>query len=208
LNTFSIGDAISYGWRGFWKNVGPLVVGAIVIWAVHAVFYGISFAFDNVVLQIIFRVIGGLLSLLLVLGWLRMALKVTNGERPEVNELFDTEGLPVFVGASIVFGIVYQIGLALCIVPGIIVLLFWGFYAFVIADRREGVTFGESFSRSAEITSGKRWTLLGLFLVLFLINLVGFLLCLVGAVFTYGITVVTLAYTYRVLSGQPVAEIV
>ena len=40
--------------------------------------------------------------------------------------------------------------------------------------------------------------------MLFAINLVGVIACLVGLLFTYGITAVTLAYTYKTLGGQPV----
>lgn len=207
MNTFSIGDAISYGWRGFWKNVGPLIVIAIVVLAIHIVANLVASAFDNAALQIILSIIAWLISLLISLGWIRVALKVTAGERPEVSNLFELPGFPVYIGASIVFGIAYAIGLVLCIIPGIIVGLVWGFYGFVIAERGESASFGEAFSRSAEITKGNRWNLLGFGLVLFLINLVGLILCVIGLLFTMGISLVAVSYVYRKISGEPVAEI-
>jgi hypothetical protein len=208
LNTFSIGDAISYGWRGFWKNIGPLIVIAIVVFLINLVFSLIASPIDNVVLRTIIQIIGWIVSLLISLGWIRVSLMITSGERPQVSDLFQLEAFPIYILASIIFGIAAGIGFILLIIPGIIVYLVWGFYGFVIADRGEGVTLGESFSRSAEITRGHRWQLLGFGIVLLLINLVGLLLCGIGVLFTSGISLVAVGYTYRTLSGQPVAEIV
>jgi uncharacterized membrane protein len=208
LNTFSIGDAISYGWRGFWKNIGPLIVIAIVVFAINIVFSLIAAPIDNVVLRTIIQIIGWIIGLLISLGWIRVALKITAGEKPEIANLFEFEGFPVYIGASIVFGIAASIGLVLCIIPGIIVYLIWGFYGFVIADRGESTGFGEAFSRSAEITKGNRWNLLGFGIVLLLINFVGLLLCGIGVLFTSGISLVAAGYVYRTISGEPVAEVV
>ena len=43
-------------------------------------------------------------------------------------------------------------------------------------------------------------------IVLILINIVGALLCLVGLLFTYGISAIAVAYAYRSLSGQSVVQ--
>jgi uncharacterized membrane protein len=61
--------------------------------------------------------------------------------------------------------------------------------------------------RSAQITRGARIRLLGLSVVLLLLNLAGFVVCVVGLVVTYAISAVALAYVYRLLSGQPVASL-
>ena len=34
---FSVGDAVSYGWTAYWKNVGPMLLITIVIIAVQLV---------------------------------------------------------------------------------------------------------------------------------------------------------------------------
>ena len=34
---FSVGDAVSYGWNAFWKNVGPMILIVLAIWAVNIV---------------------------------------------------------------------------------------------------------------------------------------------------------------------------
>ena len=46
-----------------------------------------------------------------------------------------------------------------------------------------------------------------LFILAFLINLVGALLCGVGLLFTYPITAVAIAYAWRTLTGGRIAEL-
>jgi uncharacterized membrane protein len=88
-------------------------------------------------------------------------------------------------------------------VPGIILAVMWHFFGFVIVENPDTSPV-DAIRRSAEITRGYRWQLLGLGLLLIGINVVGALACGVGLLFTYGITAVTVAYAYKTLSGQPV----
>ena len=50
-------------------------------------------------------------------------------------------------------------------------------------------------------------SLILLFILVFLINLVGALLCGIGLLFTYPITAVALAYAWRTISGGRVAQL-
>lgn len=200
----SVGEAVSYGWAAYWKNVGPMIVIAVVIVAIEIVFSLIGTATDSVFFQIVFNLIGWLLGLFLALGWFRVALEVTQGRRPEVGDVFRAEGYGPYIVASIVFGIGFFIGLLLCVIPGIIFAVVFGFYGFVAAERGNTVRPMETLQRAADITRGYRWQLFGLAIVLALINLVGALLCGVGLLFTLGITIIAWAYTYRRLSNEPI----
>jgi hypothetical protein len=200
----SVGDAVSYGWGAYWKNAGPMILIALVIFAIELVFSAIGNATDSVALQFLLQLIGWLLGLFLALGWFRVALEVTRGVRPEVGDVFRAEGYGPYIVASIVFGIGFFIGLLLLIIPGIVFAVVFGFYGFVAAERGNEAIAMDTLRRSAEITRGHRWQLFGLALVLFLINVVGVLACLVGLLFTSGITIIAWAYTYRRLSNQPI----
>ncbi|HXY91394.1 MAG TPA: hypothetical protein VEP49_02885 [Acidimicrobiia bacterium] len=200
----SIGDAVSYGWGSYWKNVGPMLLVAVVIIGIELVFGLIGQATGSLALRILLQLIGWLLGLFLALGWIRVALEVTRGVTPEVGDVFKFEGLGPYIVASIVFGIGVFIGLLLCIVPGIIFAVIFGFYGFVAVEQGDAVAPMDLLRRSAEITAGHRWQLFFLGVVLALINLVGALLCGVGLLFTSGITIVAWAYTYRRLSGETV----
>jgi uncharacterized membrane protein len=200
--SISVGDAVSYGWNAYWKNVGPLVVIAIVVIAINVVVSLIAQATDSIVFQIIIQFIGFLVSMLLALGWIRVSLDVTRGTKPEVGDLFKFDGYGPYIGASILFALGFYVGLILCIVPGIIFAVAFGFYGFVIAERGEGVGVIDSLKESADLTRGNRWQLFGLGIVLLLINLVGAILCGVGLIFTLGITIIAWSYVYRTLRGE------
>lgn len=201
---FGIGDALSYGWNAYWKNVGPMLLIAIVVIAIQLVFSAISSSTDSTALQVLIQLIGTLVSLLITLGWMRVALEVTNGVKPEVGDVFKAQGYGPFIVASILFYLGTVIGLILFIIPGIIFVATFGFYGFVIAQRGDDVGVMESLQRSHEITRGHRWQLFGMAIVLFLVNIVGLLACFVGVIFTLGITLIAWAYIYRALSGEQV----
>ena len=135
---FSAGDAISYGWGAYWKNVGPMVVIAIVVFVIQVVFSVLARAAGGGGGQFVIQFIGTLVSLLITLGWLRVALEITNGVSPEIGDVFKASGYGTFILASILFYIGLVIGLILLIIPGIIFAVVFGFYGFVIAERPEG----------------------------------------------------------------------
>jgi uncharacterized membrane protein len=200
----NIGDALSYGWNTYWKNIGPMLAIAAVVLAIRIVFTALARAVDSTTGEILLEIAGTLVSLLVTLGWMRVALEITAGQRPEVADVFKAFGYGTFILATILFYIGTVIGFILLIVPGIIFIATFGFYGFVIAERGEGVGVFESLQRSADITRGHRWQLFGMALVLLLVNLVGLLVFIVGVIFTSGITLIAWAYTYRRLSNQPI----
>ena len=203
---FSVGDAVSYGWNAYWKNVGPLLLITIVIIVVQIVINVVGQAAGNFFFSLILSILGWVVSMILSMGLIRAALAVVRGETPEVNMLFETEGLGSYIVAAIIFGIAFGIGLILCIIPGIIIGIIWMFYGFLIV---ENPTLGptDALKQSQEMTKGRIGELFVFGLALFGINIVGALLCGIGLLFTYGITAIAVAYAYRTLKGEPVAPI-
>ncbi len=90
-----------------------------------------------------------------------------------------------------------MVGLVLLIVPGIIFAVVFFYFGYAIVQQPELGVF-DALKRSADITRGYRWPLFGLAILLVLINFVGLLACCVGLFFTYGITAVATAYSYKV----------
>jgi len=204
--SFSVGDAISYGWSAYWKNVGPLLIITVIIVAIHIVFGVIGAVTNNTILYIILQLIAFLVGLILAMGLIRCVLAVVKGQTPQVEMLFETEGLGSYFVASVLVWIMVSIGLILCIIPGIIVGIIFLFYGYLIV---ENPTLGptDALKRSQEITKGHLGELFVLGLALIGINIIGALLCLIGLVVTFGITAVAVAYAYRTLNGEPVAEV-
>ena len=202
-----VGDAISYGWAAFKKTPGPLVVIALVVLVVGALTSGIGNAVsrESAVFGVIVQIAGYVVSMILSLGLIRVALKVTRGEEVDVADLFKTDQLGPYIVASILFGIMVAVGLIFCIVPGVVLAVIYGFYGYVILGR--GVGVGEGFSHAAEITKGQRGTVFLLGLAFLGINLLGALACGAGLLVSYPITIVAGGYAYRVLSNEAVAPI-
>jgi len=142
---------------------------------------------------------------ILAMGLIRCTLAVVKGQTPEVSMLFETPGLGSYIIASILFGIMFFIGFILCIIPGIIFAVVYHFYGYVIVENPSTGAI-DSLKKAADITRGHRWELFGLFIVLILINIVGLIACLVGVLFTAGISAVAVAYAYRSLSGESVVQ--
>jgi len=133
---------------------------------------------------------------LLGLGLIRASLAVADGGTPRLGMLLVTDGwVPYLLAASLVT-VGVAVGLVLCLVLG----LTWEFYGFVVAEDPAGSAL-DALRRSAELTRGHRWQLLGLAVLLVLINVVGLLACCVGVVFTIGIAWVTTACAYRTLTA-------
>jgi hypothetical protein len=100
--------------------------------------------------------------------------------------------IPVIV-ASLIFSIVSGIGFLLLLVPGIIVVLLWWLFVPAIVVEQKGIF--ESFGRSAELTKGRRWQILGLLLVMVL------LMFIVGLVIVIGF--VAAAVMFGAAAGDP-----
>jgi uncharacterized membrane protein len=204
--SFRVGDAISYGWTAYWKNVGQLLLLVVIIAAVNFVVSLIGSAVNGSAGRLVLQLISFIIGVIVAMGLIRASLAVLEGRAPDVRMLLETDGFGPYVVAAILVTIGVTIGLILLIVPGIILAIMWHFFGYVIV---ENPTTGpvDAMRRSAEITRGHRWQLLGLGLLLVGINILGLLACCVGVLFTYGITAVTVGYAYKTLSGQPVAAL-
>ena len=77
--------------------------------------------------------------------------------------------VPVFI-LSIVMSVGLMVGFVLLIVPGVILSLMWAVAIPVLVVEKPGLF--ASLSRSAELTKGERWRILGLFLIFMLIAIV------------------------------------
>jgi uncharacterized membrane protein len=202
--TFSVGEAMSYGWKAYWRNAGPLIVIAIIVIAINVVIQLVGGGVTGIAASIVLDLIDLVVLLVLAMGLIRASLAVVEGRTPEVGMLLHTDGFGPYLVGAILVGLGVFVGTLLCIIPGVILAVMWQFFGYVIVEQpTTGPT--DAMRRSVEITKGHRWPLFGLLVLLFLINLVGALLFGIGLIFTYGITAVTVAWAYKTLSGQPVA---
>jgi uncharacterized membrane protein len=199
-----VGDAISYGWNAYWKNVGPMVLITLVIFVVQLLISIVGSGTDGAMARVVLQLLSFVVGIILAMGLIRASLAVCEGRKPEVSMLMQTDGFFNYLVAAILFGIGVFFGLVLLIVPGIIFAVVFHYFGYAIVQQPELGAI-DALKRSADITRGYRWQLFGLALLLMLINFVGLLACGIGVLFTYGISAIAIAYAYKTLSGQAVA---
>ena len=177
---------------------------ALVVWAVNGLFQLLqrdSGAGGRFVLSLISFVLGQLIAI----GWIKIALDITDGRPVNAQAVLDKFRLVLpYLVAALLYALMVGIGLILLIVPGIIAAVVFAFYGFHIVDTGSTDPVG-ALRRSAEITRGNRWRLFLFGLMLIGINLLGILLLIVGLLFTSGISLLAIAYVYRRLSPAPAA---
>ena len=198
-NRFTIGEALSYGWKKLQENIGPLVSAALAILAVNLIFWLLGRGF----LAGLMSLIGWFVSLLISMGLIRIALKIVDGEPVETADLFQRVdlALPYFI-ASVIVGVMVGIGFVFLIVPGIYLAVTFGFFGYNIVDKEHGII--ESIEQSAAITKAQKWDLFAFGVVLFFFNLAGAIALGVGLLITVPVSMLALAYVYRKLNGEPV----
>lgn len=142
-------------------------------------------------------------GLVLQAGLFRAALAVTRGEQAELAMLVSTRHLGTYVGTVLLLSIAATVGYVLCIVPGLAVLAFGAFAPFVALDRGAGPV--ESIRRSVELVRSRPGEVLVVLLLTGAVYYVGSLVCYVGLLVSLPVALLMLAFTYRLLAGEPVA---
>lgn len=124
---------------------------------------------------------------LYVISYMALYVKSPDGsvKNSDVWSKLANSFLPL-IGGGIIFGLLSTIGFILCIIPGIIIYVYLGFYAYVYINEDKGVI--NSFYRSYEIVSNNWWITLGYGLVFLILISVG------SAIFTIP--------TYLILLGH------
>ncbi len=213
-----VGDVFSTSWELFKSEMG-VCVGATVIFVVIILVVSVGFEFvfsqmrQNVGnqaligflgIQIIAQIVQSLLQWYLQIGFTILFLNIARGESAEIGDLFS--GGPYFlrmIGNSFLFSLMIVVGFVACIIPGIIlVLMFWP-YVYVLVDRdSRGIG---CLAESKDITQGTWLPLFLIYLVSAVINFLGVCAACVGLLFTIPWTQLMLSVAYCRMTGQQTA---
>lgn len=157
-----VGRVLRKGLDGFRAGGGALMIRAAVLMGVPAgllVVQSVTGYWTDLALWILALVVAGYAA------WpiSRTSLAVVSpGSRtgPPQEDWWVRDG---FVRCSAVFFLTVAVGTVFFIVPGIMVLMIYSLYAFLIVERR--ASGFQALARSAEMTSGNRIRLLGVVFV-------------------------------------------
>jgi uncharacterized membrane protein len=204
---FSAGAAIRYGWETFKRRPWFFVGTALLVLVLSGLVDSLTSRVDALVTGSPEHPSGLGLVINLAFGTL-LSMGATafyiaahdNPDAAEISMLWHPQTFWKYLGLSILLAIVIGVGLALLIVPGIILFLMFMFSTIIVIERGLGPI--DAMSESRRLTRGHKWQLLGFVGLLFLINLLGLLALIVGILVSIPVSALAFVHAYRVLGGM------
>jgi uncharacterized membrane protein len=197
-----VGAALSYGWRKFQANAGPLIIAVLIPVVAQLVLSAIGRLIGGgIFVSLLFTALSLVVSAVAGIGIFRVALQITAGEPADIGKAYTYDRWGEWILFSIVFGLAVGFGLVLCIIPGLLVLAFFGLAPYFFLDGR--MSLGDAFSSARNAASSKGLALPVLLAVI--VGVLGVIACVVGLLVTEPVAYVAVAFLYRYAVGQPVA---
>lgn len=138
------------------------------------------------------------------IGLIHITLALYDNKEARFSDLFSRADLILpYVGAAILYGLIVFGGVILLIIPGIIWAMQFGFYKYLVVDKKLGPV--EALKASSKMTKGHRWNIFLLTLLVLLINILGLLALGVGLFITIPVGMMAMVYAYRTLEYKPEA---
>lgn len=201
-----IGDAIQFGWDTFKENAVFLIVVQLAALLAEGIVKAASEWWERIggfydyAMSIAYIVV----TMIILLGLTKISLKLRDREKVEFANLFDSFNvLGPFLIAGILVGLAIGLGTVLLVIPGIIVAIKFWFTGYLVYDEKLGPI--EAIKRSIFITNGYGFELFLFGMLLFGINVLGFICLGVGILVSGPVTILAAAYVYRHLN--PLAQV-
>ena len=211
---FTLEEAFGFGWdrtKKFWATM--ILIGVITM-LVSFVFGAVGGYLGEM------RGVGEFISFFIILAsyvisfWLsynsvKMILRMTDGHKVDIKELFyfgDKSANKIwnYFLANIAYVLVILVGLVLLIIPGIYFAFKYMFVPYLVLDKDMGIQ--DAFKKSADMTDGKIWKLIGVSFLSFGIIVVGLIALLVGVIPAIILITFASAFIYRKIADGHVAE--
>ena len=155
----------------------------------------------NVFLGVILYIADYALTIVILMGLVKIALRFCDNEKGKFSDLFSQYRLFFkYLFACILYILIVYGGVILLIIPEIIWAIKFWFFDYFIIDKGMGPI--EALEESYAITTGIKWNLFVFFLALIGINILGALALVVGLFATIPTTIVAAAFVYRKLLAQ------
>lgn len=207
-------DLVSFGWSTVISNIGFFIKVGIVCIAVWAVFAIPTFFIENtatdskgnilpgyIVPYIAIQILVAFFSLIMTIGWMRIALSFCSERKPAVGMLFNfRDCIFKYVAVSSLYLLIIIGGTLLFIVPGIIWYIKFSLCQYFVIDKGLGPI--DALKASARATEGMKWHWLGLMMVASLIMATGMMVLFAGMIIAYPIAFIAIALGYRQLAAQ------
>jgi hypothetical protein len=226
--TFSVKEALSFGWTAMKSHVGLFAVLILILLGVGITANLLDRALTSPWLNVPVNLVFAILQMILQIGVIKITLQVVDKQPSRVPDLWS--GTPLFLKyllASLLYFLIFlpclllvgggaalmgpetasglaKAGGVALLVAGVAAAIYLGLmfslYPYLIVDKNAGPV--EALGRSRRVTSGARGWLFVFGLLLGLINVLGALVVLIGLFVTLPVTLVAMAYVYRQLLAQ------
>jgi uncharacterized membrane protein len=189
---------IKQAWEIVKKNV-QIVALLMVAFVVYQVVQGwVTGFFGDSPIAALVSLAFTVLTLFLEIGFLKIVLKLVDGHKAEIQELWAyPQYLLRMIGATLVYAIIVTLGLILLIVPGIYLAIRLQFYSYYIVDKNTGAI--DSLRMSWKLTEGNMINIFLFMLILLGLNILGALALLVGLLVTVPVSFIAVTLLYRKL---------
>jgi uncharacterized membrane protein len=224
-------EAIKYGWAKFSKNVGPFVIGTLIVAAIGIVFSLLgrivaatifdttpgttvdpatgavqvesAGLFTSLLANGVVSFVGQVITTIAAAGLLKMAFDVVDGREASLGKMFEGWDKVQVVVATILVGIATFIGLILCVLPGIAVIIFSAFTTAFVVDRKLGAI--DAIKASIDLVKNNFGPAILWMLLAFLCAVVGAIACGIGLLVAIPVILISQAYTVRALTGGQIS---
>lgn len=213
---FDLGDALRFAWTRYVDNVGvwlgflllALTFALMIAFPASMIFLVPAGAAERHPLLVVSLAAIGIAIIVAVImvlsaAMVRGALYEASGTRPSLRDFLRLPNISQILLATVTVTALTLIGLALCVVPGLIVAFFSMFTVHFVVDQNQNAI--EAIKSSWRTVIDNVGPLLLLTLICYLIIVVGTIV-IVGFLITVPFTAIAVAYAYRavtVTSGPP-----
>lgn len=188
-NLINFEQAFDYGWGIVKKHWVLLLQVFLLVYFINLPFniideywQGNSYflTWTEIFLFIVFKLINWVVTYTLVFNSLKICLNILHGKQTTLADLFvlPTRQTLNFFATYFIYCVMIVAGLICFIIPGIYFALKYYFATIIVADKDLPILVAAN--KSAQMTEGLKWNLLGYFLVMFFVCLA---MILVGLVF-------------------------
>ncbi|WP_341923990.1 hypothetical protein [Nocardioides psychrotolerans] len=228
---WDVGSALSWSWAKFQANVGQIIIAALALFVAIAVMVGISIGLQSLLLSsatasydpntgaysyddgsgfFAVLIVGALSAALILIvaqvvgaGLIRASLDVTEGKPFLTSTVFKFDKIgPVLITSLIIAGLTF-VGTILCYLPGLVVAFFTSYSLHFVLDK--GLAPMDAIKASVNLVKDNLGSAIIWYIVGGLVAGAGAIACGVGLLVTLPLFLLGSAYTYKHLTGQPVA---
>lgn len=229
---WDLGETLTYGWTKLQADISQLVLAMLAVFAgglltvgVAALLQGLLLESREVVLDygtgefrtveegsglLMTMFVSALLSafVLVVLqvlaaGLVRGALGITEGREFKAVDMLRTDRIVPVIVTSVIVGALVFAGTLLCYLPGLVVGFLTSYSLYFVLDQDLSPT--QAIRASIDLVRNNIGPTLAWYVVGGFAAMLGLLACGVGALLTVPLVLIGTAYTYRTLTGRPVA---